>query len=151
MNRVLCSWIRSQPRTTVAIAFGTLTAALIHFAWIPDVRFSGHVPLLTFGAGLVHAIAGAIAAPRLIDRTRTATASEACVVGACISLGALALFSPALAFWIQTTNTRSNVMSTLALVPFVGFFSFLAAGWALLLLSVAIAWAIFRLAACRQA
>jgi hypothetical protein len=127
------------------VVFGTLTAALVHFAWVPDVRFSGGVVLLTVMAGLAHAIAGAIAAPRLTDRTKIATSSQACLVGACISLAALALFSPGLVFWIHAMNPRSTLISTLAMIPFVGFFAFLAAGWALMLLSVALAWVVFRL------
>jgi hypothetical protein len=146
MRHALGSWIRKRPHTTSAVVFGTLTAALVHFAWVPDGRFTGDVPLLTVMSGLAHAIAGATAAPRLMDPRRTATTFQACAVGACTSLGALALFSPILAFWIQATSTRADVMSFITLIPFVGFFSFLAAGWALLLLCVAIAWAIFQLA-----
>jgi hypothetical protein len=147
IKRAAGSWLRNQPRTTVAVAFGTLTTALMHVAWVADARFSGVAPLLTVAAGLAHAIAGAVAAPRLMDRTRTTTASQACLVGACASLGALALWTPALVLWIQADNTRADLISSVALIPLVGVFSFLAVGWAMLLLCAAISWSAFQLAA----
>jgi hypothetical protein len=100
---------------------------------------------MTIAAGLAHGAAGAIVGRRLVDRGRTKTASQACVVSGCASLAALALFSPALALWIETTNTQPSLLSYLALVPLVGFFSFLAAGWTLLIVSMGVGWGLFRL------
>lgn len=140
--------IRRWPRSAPALAFGVLTAALTHFAWYPDARMSGMVPALTIGAGLAHGAAGAIIGPRLIDAARTRTALHAALLGAGTSLLALAFFAPLMAVYVSRTNVRPlSALGYLALTMFTGLFAFLAAGWALLLLSAAIGWGLYRLAA----
>lgn len=143
----LRAWVRDRPRSAAAIGFATTTATVTHFAWIPDARFSGAVPLVTISAGLAHAAAGALMGARLLDRSRTETPSQACVLGGCTSLAGLALFAPLFAMWLESENARPDLFSYLALVPLVGFFSFLAAGWALLIVSIGVGWGLFRLAA----
>jgi hypothetical protein len=59
---------------------------------------------------------------------------------------ALALLSPGFGMWIALTNARFDWFSYLALVPLVAFFSFLAIGWALLIVSGGVGWALFRFA-----
>lgn len=139
------SWVRDRPRSSAAVAFAATTAAVTHFAWVPDARFGGVAPAITLSAGLAHAAGGALVGARLVDASRTRTSLEACVVGGCASLLALALFSPVFAFWLESTNTRFDLFSYLALVPLVGFFSFLAAGWALFLVSAGVGWGLFRI------
>jgi hypothetical protein len=69
----LGSYIRQRPRTAAALAFGSLTMAVTHFAWVPEARMNGVAPGLTIAAGLAHALAGAITGRRLLDGTRTHT------------------------------------------------------------------------------
>ena len=147
MVTTLRLWVRNRPRPSAAVAFAAATATVTHFAWIPDARLSGVVPMITLSAGLAHAVGGALVGARLVDPTRTRTASEACMLGGCASLAALVLFSPVCALWLESTNVRFDLISYLALVPLVGFFSFLAAGWALLIVSVGVGWGLFRIAA----
>ena len=143
--QALGSFIRKTPRSTAATAFGISTATLIHFAWYADARMSGGVPALTLGAGVAHALAGALTGPRLLDGTRTRTSSQAALLGAGTSLLALAFFAPAFAIYLSASNTQPSVLSYLAVTFFAGVFAFLAAGWALLLLSVGVAWGLYRL------
>jgi hypothetical protein len=139
--------IRRRPRTIAALAFGVVTGLVTHFAWVPDARFSGAAPVLTLGAGVAHAIAAAITAPRLVDGARTRTSTDACLVGAATSLIALALVAPSLAMWVSSTNAGADgVFPYLLLTLLVGLFSFLAAGWALLIASAATGWILYRLA-----
>ena len=134
------------PRMTAAICFGAAAAATTHFAWIPDARMSGRAPLLTLGAGLAHAASGVLMGPRLVDRTRTRTAGDARVLGAVTSLIACALFALAFALWVESSNAVPHgPLSFLAYAPMIAFFSFLAAGWALVLVSIGVAWGLFRL------
>jgi hypothetical protein len=140
-------WIRRQPRASAAIAFGIVTALVTHVAWVPAARMSGAAPILTLAAGAAHAIAGAITGRRLIDRTRTRTGAEACVLGAATSLLALVILAPPLASWVAAGNARpEGVFSYLALTVLVGVFSFLGAGWALLVASAGVGWGLHRLA-----
>lgn len=141
------TFIRQSPRLAAALAFGISTATLTHFAWYPDARLSGMVPALTLGAGLAHAVAGAITGRRLVNTTRTPTSLHAALVGAGTSLLAVAFFSPALALYVSATNVQSSLLGYAALTLFTGLFAFLGAGWALLLLSVAVGWGLHRLAA----
>lgn len=135
-----------------ALTFGTLTAATTHFAWLPDARLSGAAPGLTVAAGLVHAMAGALTGARLLDTTRTKTALQACLLGAGTSLLAVLLLAPALALWISAEQPRPTGASPFLLMTvFVGLFSFLAAGWALLLVSAGIGWGLHRVATSRTA
>lgn len=142
----LADFITRRPRAAAALAFGGVTAIVTHLAWIPSARLSGAAPALTVAAGLAHAIAGAFIGPRLVDGARTRTASQACLLGAATSLLAVVVFAPPFALWISATNAGSQgILSYLALTVLVGLFSFLGAGWALLLASVAVAWVLFRL------
>ncbi|HEY2626963.1 MAG TPA: hypothetical protein VGI41_09470, partial [Candidatus Udaeobacter sp.] len=97
-------YVRQRPRTVAAIAFGGLTAVVTHFAWFPDARMHGAAPALTIAAGVVHALAGAVTGPRLVDRTRTQTSLEACLLGAGTSLLAVVLLAPLFALWVSATN-----------------------------------------------
>jgi hypothetical protein len=109
---------------------------------------SGMVPGLTIGAGLAHAVAGAIIGPRLIDATRTRASLHAALLGAGTSLLALGFFAPLMAVYVSSTNVRPlSALGYVGLTLFTGLFAFLAAGWALLLLSAGIGWGLYRLAA----
>lgn len=146
--RAIGAIIRQRPRLAAALAFGVSTTALTHFAWYPDARTSGLVPALTLGAGLAHAVAGVIIGPRLVDATRTRPAWHAALFGAGVSLLALAFFAPLMAVFVSATDARPpSVSGHVALTLFTGLFAFLAAGWALLLLSVGVGWGLYRLAA----
>ena len=134
------------PRISAALCFGAASAATVHFAWRPDSRLSGHIALLTLGAGLAHAVPAAAIGGPLMDRSRTRTLPEACRLGAIVSLAASVLFSFSFALWVESSNAAQHgALAFLALVPMVALFSFLAAGWALLLVSIGVAWALFRL------
>jgi hypothetical protein len=139
--------IRRRPRVAAALAFGGVTAVVTHFAWIPDARLSGGIPALTIAAGLAHAIAGVFTGPRLVDTMRTRTTSQACLLGVATSLLAVLVLAPPFAWWVSAPHAGAEgVVSYVALTFYVGLFSFLGAGWALLLASVAVAWGLFRLA-----
>jgi len=141
-------FLRERPRSAAALAFGLSTATLTHFAWYADARMTGMIPVLTVGAGLAHAVAGAVTGRRLIDATRTPTAAHAGLLGAATSLLAVALFAPVFAVYLSAENVQpSGVLQYLALTFFTGLFAFLGAGWALLLVSVGVAWGLHRLAA----
>ena len=142
----LGDFIRQRPRAAAALAFGGVTAIVTHLAWMPGARLSGAAPALTLAAGLAHAIAGAVIGPRLVDGARTRTASQACLLGAGTSLLAVAVLAPPFALWISATNAGSQgILSYVVFTVLVGLFSFLGAGWALLLASIAVAWSLFRL------
>ena len=143
----LSDFARRQPRLSAAVAFGSVTALVTHFSWVPDARMSGAAPILTLAAGGAHAVAGAITGRRLLDRTHTRTGTAACVLGAATSLLAAVILAPPLAAWVSTGNARpEGVLSHLALTALVGVFSFLGAGWALLVASAGVGWALHRLA-----
>ncbi len=138
--------LRQYPRLAAALGFGIPAALLTHFAWYSSARWSGHVPALTLAAGLAHAVGGAVIGPRLLDSARTRSAREAGLLGAAVSLLALALFAPAMAAYVSATNAAPhNLLAYLALTFYTGLFAFLAAGWALLLLSVGVAIGLYRL------
>lgn len=144
--QALGTYIARRPRTAAAIAFGGVTAAITHFAWFPEARMHGAAPALTIAAGLAHAVAGAITGPRLVDKTRTRTPAQACLLGAGTSLLALVLLAPLIAGWVSSDNVRpEGVLAYLGLTLLVGLFSFLAAGWALLLASLVVGWGLYRL------
>ena len=143
----LGSYIRQRPRTAAALAFGSVTMAVTHLAWYPNARMNGLAPALTIAAGVAHALAGAITGRRLVDGTRTRTSAEAGLVGAGTSLLAVGLFSPAFVLFLCATDVRtSGAFSYLILTVLTGVFSFLAVGWALLLVSVGVGWGIYRVA-----
>lgn len=148
---VVSGFIKQRPRVAAALAFGAVTAVVTHFVWVPDARWGGGVLALTLAAGLAHGIAGAVTGPRLLDGIRTRTAAQACLLGAATSLLAVVVLAPPFALWITASNARSEgVVGYVVLTFFVGFFSFFAAGWALFLASVVVAWGLFRVAAERS-
>jgi hypothetical protein len=139
------SYIRQNPRTAGALAFGTVTLAVQHFLWVPDARMSGLAPALTVLAALVHAVAGAITGPRLVDRVRTRTPSQAGLLGAGTSLLALMLFAPLFTAFLFATDIHSaGTLSYIALPFLIAAFAFLGDGWALFLVSIVIGWALYR-------
>ncbi len=136
----LAGVIRRWPRVTAALLFGTTTTASVHFFWYPSARMNGAVPALTLGIGIAHALAAAVAGTRLVDTKRTPTFGHAALLGAATSLLAFILFAPALAWWVsESDHGHSGILGFAALMFLTGFFSFLAVGWALLLISVLIA------------
>jgi hypothetical protein len=144
----LRSYIRQRPRTAAALAFGSVTMAVTHLAWVPDARMNGLVPALTIAAGIAHALAGAITGRRLLDGARTRTSLQAGLVGAGTSLLAVAFFSPAFVVFLYATDVHpSSALSYLVLTLLTGVFSVLGAGWALLLVSMGIGWGLYRVAA----
>jgi len=140
------SYLTRWPRTAAALAFGSITMVVTHLAWVPNARMSGMA--LTIAAGVAHALAGAITGRRLLDGTRTQTSRQAALIGAVTSLLAVALFSPAFVIFLRVTDVRpSNALSYLLLAVLTSVFSFLGAGWALLLVSAGVGWGLYRLAA----
>lgn len=142
----LSAFVRMRPRATAALAFGTATMAVTHLAWVPDARMRGLAPMLTIAAGVAHGLAGAITGRRLVDCTRTPTAGHAGLVGAGTSLLALLLFTPPFAFFVSRGLLVASPWSYLWLTVWTGVFSFLGAGWALLLVSVGVGWGLYRVA-----
>ncbi len=139
--------IRKRPRTSAALAFGGLTVVLTHFAWYPDARMNGAAPALTLAVGVVHAIAGSLTGGRLVDRSHTRTPFEACLLGGVTSLLADVLFAPLFALWVSTSNAQPHgTLSYIVMTALIGLFSFLAVGWALLLVSIATGWGLYFLA-----
>lgn len=138
-------YIKRWPRTAAAVAFGSTTIVVTHLAWVPSTRMSAVG--LTIAAGVAHALAGAITGRRLLDAARTKTSLQAGLIGALTSLLAVALFSPAFVIFLRATDIRpSSAVSYLLLTILTGLFSFLGAGWALLLVSVGVGWGLYRLA-----
>jgi hypothetical protein len=143
------SYIRHSPRMAGALAFGVVTLAVQHFLWVSDARMSGLAPALTVLAALVHAIAGAITGPRLMDRARTRTASQAGLLGAGTSLLALMLFAPLFTAFLFATDIHSaRPLSYIAFPFLIAMVAFLGDGWALLLASIVIGWALYRVTGC---
>lgn len=143
----LGSLLRQHPRIAAALAFGIITAAVTHFAWLPSARMSGAATYLTVSAGLAHALAGALTGRRLLDGARTGSSAQAALIGAGTSLLAALMFAAAFAILLSRGNHSPTVMSYLLLAVFTAIFSFLGAGWALLLVSAGVGWGLFRLAA----
>lgn len=142
----LRSYVRAHPRTAAALAFGSATTFVTHFAWVPDARSNGLIPVLTIAAGVAHVIAGAVTGRRLIDCTRTPTSAHAGVLGAATSLLALLLFTPPFTLFVTRGLQMTSPWSYLWFTLWTGLFSFLGAGWALLLVSVGVGWTIHRVA-----
>jgi hypothetical protein len=139
--------IRPHPRLSPALAFGGVAALVTHFAWAADVRLSGGVPALSIGCGLAHAIAGAGLGPSVIGADRTATRSKSLLRGAQVSLLAQVLFDIPFSIWLGAANTaHSGILSRIGFTALVAFFAFLAAGWALCVVSAAVGLALFWLA-----
>ena len=142
------AFVTRQPRVAAAIAFGTITAAAIHLSWESSARMSGFAPVWTLAIGVFHALAGAITGRRLIDRGRTRNGYDACLVGAVTSLLALAVVVPLFALWVSMTNAGpTSAGSFLMLTLLVGVFAFLAAGWALVVVSAGVGWVLHRVSA----
>jgi hypothetical protein len=140
-------FIRHSPRTASALAFGIVTLAVQHFAWLPHARVSGLAPALTIAAGLAHAVAGAITGPRLMDGIRTRTPSQAGLLGAGTSLLALMLFAPLFTVFLFATGLHPAGALSYVVLPFlVAVFALLADGWALILVSMGVGWALYRIA-----
>lgn len=139
-------FIRTRPRVAAALAFGSATMAVTHLAWVPEARMNGLTPALTIAAGVVHGLAGAITGRRLVDSTRTPTSVHAGLVGAGTSLLALLFFSPPFTFFVSRGLQMASPWSYVWLTVWTGVFSFLGAGWALLLVSVGVGWALNRVA-----
>lgn len=134
------------PRVAAAICFGTATGATMYFAWTPAAQMSGRLQVLTLGAGLPHAASAALLGHRLVDRARTRTAGRARALGAATSFIAGVVVAIGVALWLQSSNAAQHgPLSFLAYVPYVALFSFLAVGWALMLVSVGVAWGLFEL------
>lgn len=146
-NNFLSRYIRNNPGTSGAIAFGVSIMGVQYLAWYPDARMSGMVPALSATVALCHAIAGALIAPRLLDSRRTSTASRAALIGAATSLLALGIF--AFIFTMYLVATGVHLVGALSYIIFLlltALFAYLADGWMLLLVSTGIGWALYELA-----
>jgi hypothetical protein len=144
---LLRTLVTRHPRTVSAVTFGAVAMVVIDLAWIPSARTSGLTPALTIAAGLVHAVAAGFTGPRLLNGARTRSLSHAAIVGACTSLLALALFSLSYAAFLFATELHpTSRFSYFAIPLFIAVFGFLAAGWALLLVSIAVACVLYRIA-----
>ena len=144
----LSAYVKRSPRTACALAFGAVTLAVQYFVWLPDARMSGGT--LTIAAGLAHALAGSITGRRLLDGTRTRTPSQAGLLGAGTSLLALMLFAPLFTVFLYATDIRpASALSYVAMPLLIAVFAFLADGWALLLVSAGVGWALYRVATYR--
>jgi hypothetical protein len=72
-------------------AFGSVTMAVSHVAWLPDARMN-HAAL-TIAVGVAHALAGANTGRHFVDGTRSRTSLQTGLVGAGTPLLAVVLFS----------------------------------------------------------
>jgi hypothetical protein len=143
--RSIGEFARRNPRSVASFAFGISTAALTHFAWYANARMNGMIPALTLGAGLAHAVAGALTGPRLTDTERTRTPAQAGVLGGMTSLLAVGFLAPVMAWYVSVTNLQTSVLGYAVITLFTALFAFLAAGWALLLLCMGVGLALHRL------
>lgn len=141
------AYIRQSPRTAGAVAFGVSVLVVQHFAWRPGARMSGLAPALTLTVALCHAIAGAMTGPRLADGMRTSTASRAALVGAVTSLLAIVLFGFLFTGYLFATGVRPAGGISYVIFPFLtALFAFAGDGWALVLVSIGVGWALHRAA-----
>jgi hypothetical protein len=148
MTNAVVRWGRRHPRTLSASAFGIATALVMHLAWIRGAAAVGLVPVLTLAAGFAHALAGAITGPRLLDTRRTRSAAAAGLIGGGTSLIALAIFAPLFAMFLFATDLRAaGPLSYVAMPFFIALFAFLAAGWALFVVSVVVGSVLYLVAA----
>jgi hypothetical protein len=144
---ILRRWAINSPRSFSAVAFGITATIAMHLAWIGSAATSGLAPWLTIAAGAAHAAAGAITGRRLLDNFRTRSRLAAAFVGAGTSLIALAVFSPLFAAYLMSTNGGFSGAASYVLLPlFTAFFAFLAAGWALLVVSMGVGCALHAIA-----
>ena len=148
MKKLLGSYIRHYPRTAAALVFGCATLVVQHIAWMPEARTSGLVPALTLGVGLAHAVAGALTGPLLVDGIRVRTSSQAGLIGAGTSLIALIIFTSVFSAYMFASDVHPvGAVSYLAFTLLTAVFAFLGNAWALFLVSIALGWALFRIAA----
>jgi hypothetical protein len=139
---ILC---RMHPRGSAAIIFGATTALVAYFAWIPSARASSGTMYLSVAAGLAHAVAGAIRAPRLVDPARTPNDAIALRGGAITSLLALLFFSIGFSTYLLLTGGWTLTLAAVFVLPlYTAFFAFFALGWAMLGISALLAWGIHR-------
>lgn len=137
---------RHHSRSTASIAFGSTTALVAYFAWVPTARVSPGVIYLTIAAGLAHAVAGAIVGPSLVDPMRTPGDRIALLRGAATSLLALAFFSVGFSGYLLRTDSWTVTLAAVIALPlYTAFFAFFALGWALLVTSAVVGWGIRRL------
>jgi hypothetical protein len=131
-----------------AVAFGVATGLVMHWQWIGPAATTGLAPVLTLASGLAHGLAGAMMGSRLLDGARTRSAAEAGLIGACTSLIALTIFAPLFSVYLVATEGRLvGVWSFLVFPLYVALFAFLAAGWALLLVSAGVGGLLYSVAA----
>ena len=143
-GQLLGTYAARYPRSVCALTFGGITTVGMYLSWVPAARTSGMAFAFTVAAGLSHAVAGSITGPRLLDGARTRSPFQAATVGAVTSLMALALFSPVCAVILYATGVHpTGLVSYLSLPVMIAFFGFLAGGWALLLLSIGAACALY--------
>jgi hypothetical protein len=143
----LGSYIKTNPRTAAALAFGCVTLLAQHFVWFSNARTSG-LPL-TIAAGFAHGVAGVITGRRLLDSARTTTPLQAGLLGAGTSLLALIMFAPTFAVFLFATGVHPvGPLSYIAIPLLIAAFAFLADSWVLLVVSVVVGWALYR--ACCQ-
>jgi hypothetical protein len=146
-KNLLSACIRKNPGTAGAMAFGASTLGVQYFAWYPDARMSGMAHALTVTVALCHAIVGALTAPRLLDCTRTSTASRAALIGAETSFLALGLFAFVFTVYLVVRDVHLvGVLSYVIFLLLTALFAYLADGWMLLLVSTGIGWALYRIA-----
>ena len=140
---VLC---RRHSRSSASIAFGSTTALVAYFAWVPSARTSVGVIYLAVAAGLAHALAGAIVGPSLIHPERTPNDKAAVLRGAGVSLLAWAFFSIAFSgFLLLADGWTLTFGSAFGLPIYTAVFAFFALGWALLIVSAFVGWGIHKL------
>jgi len=112
--------------------------------WQPVAHLEGAVPAITAGAGVAHGLAGALVGRRLLDHGRTRSALEAALLGALASVVAVLVFTPGFAWWVSHGSAHApGQTSFLSLVITIGFFSYFAGGWLLLLVSALVAAALW--------
>jgi hypothetical protein len=137
---------RRHSRISAFIAFGSTTALVAYFAWVPSARTSVGVIYLTVSAGLAHAVAGAIVGPSLVDPEGTPSDKAAVLRGAGASLLALAFFSIAFSgYLLLTEDWTLTSASAFGLPVYTAVFAFFALGWALLMVSAFVGWGIYKL------
>ena len=146
MPTLLGTLCRQHSRTAASIAFGSATALLTYFAWVPNARTSARAIYLSIAAGVAHAFAGAIVGPSLVDPGQTPTDGVAVLRSAGASLLALFCFAIAFSGYLQVTGDwAATIANVLGLPLLTAVFAFLGAGWALLLTSAVIGWGMRKL------
>ena len=144
--KILGEYTRKYPRVSSAMAFGAVTLVVQHFVWVPRARLIGIAPALTVTVGVCHALAGAITGSRIIHRARTS--SRAALLGVATSLVALVFFTFLFTLYLLATGVRPvGVYSHLLLPVLIAVFAFVGDAWVLMLVSIGVGWALYRVAA----